>query len=191
METQDPLISQTLNNRRRLLELIKKDAVYKGGDYTLSSGQKSSYYIDMRLITLSAEGAYLIANILFDELKNEDIDAIGGLTMGADPIAAAYAAISFLRGKPAQAFLVRKEEKKHGKNRLIEGPLKKGAKTAIVDDVATTGGSLLKAIDAVEKEGCTAVKVIALVDRGLGASQELAKKGYKLHSLYTLKDLGI
>jgi orotate phosphoribosyltransferase len=183
METQD--------HRRQLLELIKKDAVYKGGEYVLSSGKKSSYYIDMRLITLSSVGAYLIANILFDELKNDDIDAIGGLTLGADPIAAAYAAISFQRGKPTQAFIVRKEEKKHGKNRLIEGPLKKGAKTVIVDDVATTGGSLLKAIDAVEKEGGTVVKVISLVDRGLGASEELAKKGYGLHSLYSLKDLGL
>lgn len=182
METQD--------HRRRLLELIKRDAVFKG-EYILSSGKKSNHYVDMRLITLSSEGAYLIANILFDELKNEDIDAIGGLTMGADPIAAAYAAISFLRGKPTYAFIVRKEEKKHGKNRLIEGPLKKGAKAAIVDDVATTGGSLIKAIEAVEQEGGTVVKVISIVDRGEGASQELAKKGYTLHSFYNLKDMGL
>ena len=182
METQD--------HRRRLLELIKKEAVFKS-DYTLSSGKKSNHYIDMRLITLSSEGAYLIANILFDELKNEDIDAIGGLTLGADPIAAAYAAISFLRGKPTPAFIVRKEEKKHGKNQLIEGPLKKGARTVIVDDVATTGGSLIKAIEAVEKEGGTIVKVISLVDRNEGASQELAKKGYTMHSIYSLKDLGL
>lgn len=182
METQD--------NRNRLLELIKKDALFKG-DYTLSSGKKSSYYIDLRLITMSAEGAYLIANILFDELKDDNIDAIGGLTMGADPIAAAYAAISFMRGKPASAFIIRKEEKKHGKGKLIEGPLKKGARVVIVDDVATSGGSLIKAIDAAETEGCTVVKAMSLVDRNEGASAELAKRGYLLRSLYNLKDLGV
>jgi orotate phosphoribosyltransferase len=182
METQD--------NRLRLLELIKKEALFKG-DYTLSSGKKSSYYIDLRLITMSSEGAYLIANILFDELKDENIDSIGGLTLGADPIASAYAAISFLRGKPASAFIIRKEEKKHGKAKLIEGPLKKGARVVIVDDVATSGGSLVKAIDAAEAEGCKVVKVMSLVDRNEGASSELAKRGYSLHSLYSLKDLGV
>ncbi|MFZ2456799.1 MAG: orotate phosphoribosyltransferase [Candidatus Altiarchaeia archaeon] len=182
METQD--------HRRRLLELIKKEALFKG-DYTLSSGKKSGYYIDLRLITMSSEGAYLIANILFDELKEENIDAIGGLTMGADPIAAAYAAISFMRGKPSSAFIIRKEEKKHGKGKLIEGPLKKGARVVIVDDVATSGGSLIKAIEAAEKEGCTVVKVMSLVDRNEGASSELAKRGYALQPLYNLKDLGV
>jgi orotate phosphoribosyltransferase len=182
METQD--------NRLRLLELIKKEALFKG-DYTLSSGKKSSYYIDLRLITMSAEGAYLIANILFDELKDENIDAIGGLTLGADPIASAYAAISFLRGKPSSAYIIRKEEKKHGKAKLIEGPLKKGARVVIVDDVATSGGSLVKAIDAVEKAGCKVVKVMSIVDRNEGASIELAKRGYSLQSLYNLKDLGV
>jgi len=170
--------------------LIKKEALFKG-DYVLSSGKKSSYYIDLRLITLSSEGAYLIANLLYDELKDKSIDAIGGLTMGADPIAAAYAAISFERGKGASAFIIRKEEKKHGKARLIEGPLKKGARVVIVDDVATSGGSLIKAIDAVETAGCKVVKVMSLVDREEGASSELKKKGYELHSLYNLKDLGV
>jgi orotate phosphoribosyltransferase len=181
---------ETQNQRNQLLELIKKEAVFKG-DYTLSSGKKSSYYIDLRLITMSAEGAYLIANILFDELKDENIDAIGGLTLGADPIASAYAAISFLRGKPSSAYIIRKEEKKHGKAKLIEGPLKKGARVVIVDDVATSGGSLVKAIDAVEKAGCKVVKVMSIVDRNEGASIELAKRGYSLQSLYNLKDLGV
>ena len=181
---------ETQNHRNRLLELIKKEAVFKG-DYTLSSGKKSGYYIDLRLITLSPEGAYLIATILFDELKEEKIDAIGGLTLGADPIASAYAAISFMRGKPASAFIIRKEEKKHGKAKLIEGPLKKGARVVIVDDVATSGGSMVKAIDAVEKEGCKVVKVICLVDRNEGASSELAKRGYSLFALYNLNDLGV
>lgn len=181
---------ETQNHRNRLLELIKEEAVFKG-DYTLSSGKKSSYYIDLRLITMSAEGAYLIANILFDELKEEKIDAIGGLTLGADPIAAAYAAISFMRGKPASAFIIRKEEKKHGKGKLIEGPLKKGARVVVVDDVATSGGSLIKGIDAVEREGCKVVKVMCIVDRSEGASSELAKMGHPLHALYNLKDLGV
>jgi orotate phosphoribosyltransferase len=181
---------ETKDHRSRLLALIKKEAVFKG-EYILSSGKKSSYYIDLRLITLSSEGAYLIANVLFDELKDKDIDAIGGLTMGADPIASAYSAISYTRGKPTSAFIIRKEEKKHGKGKLIEGPLKKGAHVAIVDDVATSGGSLIRAVEAAENAGCIVASVFSIVDRNEGASEELAKRGHELHSIYSLKDLGV
>jgi len=181
---------ENLEKKHRLLELIKKDALFKG-DYTLSSGKKSNYYIDLRQITLSSEGAYLIAEIFFDLLKDEDVDAVGGLTMGADPISGALAAISYLRGKPMHAFIVRKEEKKHGKTKAVEGPLKKGDRVAVVDDVATTGGSILKAIEAVEKEGGEVVKVLSIVDREEGARQELAARGYALFSLFSKKDLGV
>lgn len=181
---------ETKDNRDRLLELIRKNALFRG-EYTLSSGKKSSYYIDLRLITLSAEGAYLIADILFDELRSQNIDAIGGLTLGADPIAAAYAAVSFQRGRPASAFIIRKEEKKHGKGRLIEGPLKAGARVAIVDDVATSGGSLIRAAEAAEAAGCRVVSVWSIVDRNEGASEELARRGHTLKSLYSLSDLGV
>ncbi len=181
---------ETKDHRQRLLELIKRDAVFRG-KFVLSSGKESSYYIDLRLVTLSSEGSYLIAEVLFDLLKNEDFDAIGGLTMGADPICAAYSAISFLKGRPASAFIVRKEEKKHGKTKLIEGPLKKGTRVVIVDDVATSGGSLVKAADAVKSVGCTVVRVLSILDRGEGAAEELSKRGYELVSVYGKKDLGI
>jgi len=181
---------ETLEKKHRLLELIKKEALFKG-DFTLSSGKKSGYYIDMRLVTLSSEGAYLIADLFFDLLKDEDVDAVGGLTMGADPMTGAIAAVSFIRGKPMHAFIVRKEEKKHGKAKAVEGPLKKGARVAVVDDVATTGGSLVKAIEAVKKEGCEVVKVLSVVDREEGAAKELAAMGYTLVSLFSKKDLGI
>jgi orotate phosphoribosyltransferase len=181
---------ETKDHRQRLLELIKRDAVFRG-KFVLSSGKESNYYIDLRLVTLSAEGSYLIAEVLFEMLKSEDFDAIGGLTMGADPIAAAYSAISFLKGRPASAFIVRKEEKKHGKTKLIEGPLKKGSRVVIVDDVATSGGSLIKAANAVSSEGCTVVKVLSILDREEGAVEELSKKGYELASVYCKKDLGI
>jgi orotate phosphoribosyltransferase len=178
------------HNKQKLLELIKEKAVFKG-KFTLSSGKESTYYIDLRLVTLSSEGAYLISKVLFDALKNSDIDSIGGLTMGADPIAAAVAVESFSQGKPISAFIVRKEEKKHGKGKQIEGPLAKNSKVAVVDDVATSGESLLKAIDALKKEGHTVVKVLALVDREEGATENIAKAGYKLECLYNKKDLGI
>jgi len=181
---------ETKDYRQRLLELIKREAVFKG-KFTLSSGKESSYYIDLRLVTLSPEGSYLIAEVLFDILKNEDIDAIGGLTMGADPICAAFSALSFIKGKPIPAFIVRKEEKRHGKTKAIEGPLEKGSRVVVIDDVATTGESLIKAIDAAKREGCTIAKVMSILDRGEGAAETLSAHGYKLVSIYGNKDLGI
>ena len=178
------------DKKLKLLELIKKDAVFRG-DYTLSSGKKSSYYIDLRLVTLSSEGAYLIGEVISDVLAKEKVDAIGGLTMGADPIAGAVAAISYKKGKPINAFIVRKEVKEHGKGKAIEGPLKKASRVAVIDDVATSGGSLIKAIESLEKEGHKIVKVMCLVDRGEGAPEILSSKGYTLFSLYTKKDLGL
>ena len=178
------------HNKQKLLELIKEKAVFKG-KFTLSSGKESSYYIDLRLVTLSSEGAYRISNVFFDILKDSDVDAVGGLTLGADPIAAAIAATSFSRGKPISAFIVRKEEKKHGKGKQIEGPLPRNSKVAVVDDVATSGDSLLKAIDALKKEGHSVVKIMAIVDREEGAKENLAKAGYKLECIYGKKDLGI
>lgn len=174
----------------RLLELIKRDAVFKG-NFVLASGKESSYYIDLRLITLNPEGAYLIAEALFDLLTCEDVDFLGGLTLGADPICGAFSAISYLKGKPVPSFIVRKEGKKHGKTKAIEGPLRNGARVAIVDDVATSGGSLLKAINAVKDLDCEIVKVVTIVDRLEGAKEELAKHGFQLVSIFTREDLGV
>ena len=175
--------------RDRLLQLIRERA-FRRGDFTLTSGRKSSYYIDGKQITLSAEGSHLLARLLYEKLRGSGVEAIGGLTLGADPIVGAVAAISQAEGHPLDAFIVRKEPKGHGTRRRIEGPLRQGAKVAVVDDVITSGGSLIKAIEAVTEEaGAEVVKVICLVDRQEGAEESLGKLGYKLEPVFTIRDL--
>ena len=179
------------NYRDRLLALLKERAL-GFGEVTLSSGRRSSYYVDGRLVTLSPEGAYVVGQALLDELRDEKVDAIGGPTMGADPIATAVSVLSQIEGKPISAFIVRKEPKKHGRGRWIEGPpLEPGYRAVIVDDVATTGASLVKAAAAVEETGATVVRIITLVDRGEGARETLAARGYRFTPLFTAADLGV
>ncbi|MFO1054069.1 MAG: orotate phosphoribosyltransferase [Planctomycetota bacterium] len=152
--------------RARLLELVRERAFRDGLDITLASGKRSTFYINGKKITLDAEGLYLFARLLLIELRRyPDITAIGGLTMGADPIAAAVCALSFAEGRPISAFLVRKEAKGHGTGSRIEGELTRGQKVAIVEDTITTGGSARKAIDAVREVGAVPVVVMALADR--------------------------
>lgn len=176
--------------RTRLLELVKTVALSRG-HFILASGKESTFYLDGRLVTLSPEGAFLIGHLMFDHLRELDVQAIGGLTMGADPVATAVALVSFEEGQPMPAFLVRKEAKAHGKQKQVEGPLPAGARVAIVEDTVTTGESALLAIDAVEKLGCTVVSVMALVDRLEGGRELLESKGYAFTPLFTVRDLGI
>jgi orotate phosphoribosyltransferase len=179
-------------HRQRLIELLQRDALKKGA-FTLASGRSSHYYVDGRKVTLSAEGAALIAAGMLEILAGEPkIDAVGGLTMGADPIVGATlalapgAGLSHLRG-----FLVRKEAKGHGTGKLVEGPLEPGSHVAIVDDVATTGGSSLQAVDAVAAMECKVVVVIAVLDRLEGAAAAFAAQGLPFRSLLTIRDLGV
>ncbi len=174
---------------KRLLDVFKEHAVLHG-EFTLTSGLKSSYYFDGRLVTLWPEGAYLIGKKIFDILKGTGAEAVGGMTMGADPIAAAVAVVSHLEGKPIPAFIVRADVKGHGTQKRIEGPLKKGSKVAIVDDVITTGGSVLRAIEAVEAEGCKVVKVVVLLDRHQGGSDEIGRRGYDFQAILSADDKG-
>lgn len=153
------------------------------GEFTLSSGQKSSYYFDGRRLTLDPEGAYLVGKAILDVLRDDDLQAIGGPTLGADPIVTAVALISHMEGRSLPAFIVRKEAKEHGKKQAIEGPLAKGSRVAIVDDVCTTGGALFWAIEAAEAAGCTVVKVLAILDRGQGGRKELLRRGYTFKAL--------
>jgi orotate phosphoribosyltransferase len=177
------------NNKNVLLKYIIENAVTRG-NITLSSGKKSDLYIDMRLITLSSRGSFLISDVLFDMLKDTDFDAIGGMTMGADPIVGSFAAVSYLKNKPVDSFIIRKESKGHGKKKRIEGPLKDGAKVVIVDDVSTTGGSILQSIDVIEQStNCEIVKVVSLVDRLEGAGKSLAERGYDLCSIFDRNDI--
>ena len=167
---------------KRLLEVFKEHAILHG-DFTLSSGLKSSYYFDGRLVTLWPEGAYLIGKKVFDILKGAGVEAVGGMTMGADPMVSAVAVVSHLEGKPIPAFIVRAESKGHGTQKRIEGPLKKGSRVAILDDVITTGGSVLRAIEAVEAEGCRVVKVVVLLDRHQGGSDGIKRRGYDFQAI--------
>jgi len=159
------------------------------GKFKLVSGRTSEVYIDAKKSTLSSEAMELIGYSFYQELKLVPIDAIGGLTLGADPIAYATAIISTMHGKGLDAFVVRKEPKKHGTMRWIEGNLAPGATVGVIEDVATTGESAISAIERARAEGLQVSCVLALVDRQEGAYENiLAKTGLKLHALYNKAD---
>lgn len=175
------------NDREKLLNLVKK--YYSEQPITLSSGKQSSFYIDGKMVTLSAEGAYLIAVLLKPWLIDEGITAVGGLTIGADPIASAISAISYQWEKRVNAFIVRKETKSHGKLKAIEGPLSKHDNVALVDDVVTTGASLLIAAEKVEQAGANVKAVFALIDRLEGGRENIEARGYNFKPIFTVDDL--
>lgn len=178
--------------RRKLVELLKRDAL-RIGQFTLASGRSSHYYIDGRKVTLGAEGARLIGQGMLKALwDHPEVAAVGGLTMGADPIVGAALALAPEQGLTSlRGFLVRKQAKGHGTGNLVEGPLEPGSTVAIVDDVATTGGSSLQAVDAVEALGCKVAVVIAVLDRLEGAAENFEARGLKFRSLLTIRDLGV
>lgn len=170
--------------KEKLFALIKEKA-YHEGEIKLASGKMSSYYIDARVITLSAGGACLVASLIFDFLKDTPIDALGGPTMGADPIVGAFATVSYQEGRPINTFIIRKTPKAHGRMLQIEGPeLKEGAQVVLVDDVATTGGSLVDSIAILKKMNIHPHKAIVIVDREEGAAENLAKEGCILSALF-------
>jgi orotate phosphoribosyltransferase len=159
------------------------------GDFTLTSGRKSDYYIDGRRTTLRSRGAYLVAKLLLDELQGLRVDAIGGPTLGADPVIGAVIALAALEGIPLVGFLVRKEPKRHGMQQLVEGPLQPGMRVVVFDDTVTTGGSLKHAIDQVEAAQCTVVKVFVIVDRQEGARENFGRWGYPFQAFFTIAEL--
>ena len=169
--------------RQRVLELAKELGALTFGDFILTSGQHSSYYFDGRLLSLDAEGAALLGAEFLDVANASGATAIGGLTLGADPIVASVAVESHHAGTPVRAFIVRKEAKTHGAGRLIEGPLPSGASVVIVDDACSTGGSLFQAIAAAEAEGCTVAHVATVIDRHQGGSDEIRRRGYPFTAL--------
>ena len=179
-------------DRGRLIALLKRDAL-RTGTFTLASGRTSHFYVDGRKVTLSAEGAAEVGAGVLELLADlPGVAAIGGLTMGADPIVGASLAVAGAGGRPTLlGFLVRKEAKGHGTGRLVEGPIESGMDVAIVDDVATTGGSSLQAVAAVEAMGCRVARVIVVLDRLEGAAQTFADKGLDFRSMVTIRDLGV
>ena len=174
--------------KKKLLNLLKKEAFFKE-KVKLSSGKMSTFYIDVRRVSLSSEGIYLISRLFWQAIKNENITAIGGPTLGADPIVAGVCFLAHQERKKLKGFLVRKASKKYGRKKAIEGvELTSQDSVVIVDDVATTGSSLMNAIKKVEKTGAKIKKVIVLVDREEGAKETLLKEGYHLFSFFTKKD---
>lgn len=180
--------------RQSLHQIINEKSFQKGPAITLASGKSSTHYFNMKPTMLSPEGALLIAHMMLDKVDSfgQKFDALGGLELGAVPIASAIAPVSYLRGKPINAFLIRKKPKDHGTESLVEGLTNgetlAGKNIIIVEDVTTTGGSALKAIKAVRKEGATVEHVITILDREEGADAAFAENGIKLTSLFKASD---
>ena len=171
------------NSVKRLREIASEVGAFLQGDFTLASGQRSDRYFEGKRVTLWPEGARLVGEVLFELLADAGVDAVGGLATGAYPIVTAVTLVSELKGKPLPSFIVREEPKQHGTQRLIEGHIEEGWRVAIVDDVITKGGSIKKAIEAVKAANCQVVKVIVLVDRHEGGSDELRRMGYDFTAL--------
>lgn len=177
-------------DRDRLRELLVRRSV-RLGDFTLASGATSSYYVDARRTTMCAEGQYLTGRVCLRALREAGIQAshVGGLTMGADPVAYAIARESFVDGPALDGFSVRKQAKAHGTGQRIEGGLPRDARCVVVEDSMTTGGSALNAIGAIEEHGATVVAVLTLVDREEGGRERLEEVGYPLVSVFTGPEL--
>lgn len=180
------------DHEEQLLKIIKKNSL-KFGEFNLAYGGKSNYYIDGKMTLTTPQGAYLIAKIIVDRITPYKINAIGGLEIGAIPIAMAVTTLCGIEKKNINSFFVRKEPKTRGTKKWIEGVLGENDKIIIVDDVITTGTSIVKAIQKIleEASGCEIVKVITLVDRLMGGKENIEKEGYQYEPIFTIKDLGV
>jgi orotate phosphoribosyltransferase len=179
-----------MDARAELLDLIRNTSL-KFGDFTLTSGKKSKYYIDARLTTLDPKGAYLIGTLINDLVKEKGIkaDAVGGLSLGADPISTAVSLVSYLKKTPLRALMVRKEAKAHGMKKRVEGVFNHGDAVIVVEDVISTGGSTLTAIEAIEEEGGRVAAVIGIVDRLMGGREAIEATGHPVDVIFTIRDI--
>ena len=168
-------------------EIIKKAVVH--GKVILSSGKEADYYVDLRRVTLDAVAAPLVGEVMLDLVKDWEFDAVGGLTLGADPVATAMMHVAAQRGKKIDSFVVRKAEKAHGLQRRIEGPDVKGRRVVAVEDTSTTGGSVLTAVEALKEAGAIVVGVAVIVERG--AKGKVEEAGLEYRTAYSLSDLGL
>ena len=168
-------------------EMIKKAVVH--GKVILSSGKEAEYYVDLRRVTLDSIAAPLVGEVMLELTKDLDFEAVGGLTLGADPVATAIMHVAAKKGRKIDAFVVRKAEKAHGLQRRIEGPDVKGRKVLAVEDTSTTGGSVLTAVEALKEAGAIVVGVAVIVERG--AQERVESAGFKYLAAYLLSDLGL
>jgi orotate phosphoribosyltransferase len=181
-ETCDPL-----HKRARLLTIIRRQSLLQNRDFRLVSGRSSSFFFDMKKTMFDPEGAALIADLLFDTVRTEDVDFVGGLETGAIPIVAALCARSW-PDKPLKGFFVRKHVKGHGTDQRVDGLLEKGSKVILFEDVTTTGGSAMQAVAEARQFECPVVKVISVVDRLEGAEENFRAAGIKFEALFTWRD---
>lgn len=179
-----------MSGKQQLIDLFKERAL-KFGDFTLASGKKASYYLDGKQITLHSQGLKLVSEGMLELLADFEYEAVGGMVIGADPIVGGILAVAAEKGQELNGFLVRKESKGHGTQKYVEGPVKPGMKVVIVEDVVTTGGSSLKAVDRVEEFGCEVVAVIGIIDRMEGGAASYAERNLAFRSLLTIEDFGI
>ncbi len=177
-----------MTEREELKAILKERSIMKG-DFTLVSGKKSSYYINGKMTTLSSRGLYLTAKLLLDLCGELEYDGFAGPTIGADPVIGALLTLSAERGMDKEGFLIRKQSKEHGTRNLVEGKMEKGTRVILLEDVATTGGSLIRAADAIRDGGGEIVTVFTIVDREEGAAEALAEAGYVFRSLYKVGEL--
>ncbi|MBQ7618386.1 MAG: orotate phosphoribosyltransferase [Desulfovibrio sp.] len=182
---------QDFENRKHALARLLYTLSYREGDFVLASGRRSSYYFDCRVTALHAEGSWLIGSLFLDLLKDRPIKGVGGMTMGADPLVSATTVLSHQAGRPLHGLLVRKEAKDHGLGQYVEGMgnFAKGDRVAVLEDVVTTGGSVLKACERLKGAGLNLDCVLAILDREEGGRAKLAEMGYELISLFTRQEL--
>ena len=180
-----------MNDMKRRLAKLLMEKSYVEGEVTLTSGKKSDYYFDCKQTALHPEGGYLIGRLFLDMLRGENVAGVGGMTLGADPLVSAVSVVSFVEGAPLPAFIIRKQSKGHGTNQFLEG-LKNfapGDRVALLEDVVTTGGTLLTAVERVRDAGLEIAAVLAVLDREEGGRERLAEAGLALKSIFTRAQL--
>jgi len=177
-----------MNKVEELRDLVRSDAV-RHGKFILASGKESDLYVDLRKVTLNPKGAFLIGSIIFEMIRDRGVDAVGGMSLGADPIAVATSMVAYRSGVSMNAFLVRKGKKEHGMKNMIEGPVAAGQRVVVVEDVITTGSSTIQAIEHIEDAGLIVDIVIGILDRDEGGKQAIESLGYEVHSILERKDI--
>ena len=177
-------------NRQRLIELVREHAL-EFGDFTLASGQKASFYLDCRKLTLNGESANVIAEGILELMGTDIPDAVGGMAIGADPITAAVVTVAWQQQKTINGFIVRKQPKEHGTGKMVEGPVLPGQRVVMVEDVVTSGGSSLRAIQHARDFGLIVDRIVTIVDRGTQSAKIFADVGVAFDALLTLTDLEI
>jgi orotate phosphoribosyltransferase len=184
-------LQETKAMKDRLTELVLQKAFRYSKEpiFKLVSGKMSNYYFNCKAVTLHPEGMYLIGNIIFEMIKDLDVKGIGGLTLGADPIAAAVAYTSYVKRKPIEAFVVRKSAKSHGTMQWIEGNIGKGDNVVIVEDVITTGKSTIEAINRAKEAGLDIIRVIALIDREEGGRENIEAQGFAVDAVLARQEV--